>query len=50
MCCRDCECRKTPDLSAPYDLACNCPTVWMAVVPPPPCPVHGQSTMLKVTC
>ena len=29
---------------------CNCPTMWMSILPPPPCPYHGQAEMLTVTC
>jgi len=28
---------------------CTCMRVWLAVIPPPPCPVHGQAYMLKVS-
>ena len=23
---------------------------WLATIPPPPCPVHGQAQMMKVWC
>lgn len=29
---------------------CTCPTMWFGIVPPPPCPVHGQVSGLTVTC
>lgn len=29
---------------------CTCPTIWHAIIPPPPCPVHGQLQMTVVTC
>lgn len=29
---------------------CTCPPTWHAVIPPPPCPVHGKIHMLTVTC
>jgi len=28
---------------------CTCMRVWLAVIPPPPCPVHGQAYMLKAS-
>ena len=28
---------------------CTC-TAWFGVVPPPPCPVHGQSRFVRITC
>lgn len=29
---------------------CTCPPTWHAIIPPPPCPVHGEMQMLTVTC
>jgi hypothetical protein len=29
---------------------CTCPPVWNSILPPPPCPVHGQSQRLQVMC
>ena len=29
---------------------CNCPSAWHGIMSPPPCPAHGQTEMLRVTC
>jgi len=29
---------------------CNCPSAWGGIVPPPACPVHGQTEMMQVRC
>lgn len=29
---------------------CTCPTIWNAIIPPPPCPMHGTFSMPTITC
>lgn len=29
---------------------CTCPTMWMSILPPPPCPYHGRFDKTTVTC
>jgi hypothetical protein len=30
--------------------ACTCPPCWGGLCPPPSCPVHGQTEIMRVTC
>lgn len=41
-----------PNISiSPYQLTnCTCPQAWNGICPPPPCPAHGMTTMIRVTC
>ena len=29
---------------------CTCPTIWMSILPPPPCPYHGRAYSTQITC
>lgn len=33
-----------------YPVLCTCYQSWSATIPPPPCPAHGMTTMIRVTC
>lgn len=36
---------------SPYQVTnCTCPTAWNGITAPPPCPAHGMTTMIRVTC
>lgn len=55
---RPCTCNYTwgPDgqparrMCQDHAAQCTCPVIWHAIIPPPPCPVHGQLHMTAVTC
>lgn len=34
--------------SKPED--CTCPSMWMSILPPPPCPYHGRFDNMQITC
>lgn len=34
----------------PDPVGCTCPSMWGAIIPPPPCPVHGQAVSMTVRC
>jgi hypothetical protein len=40
----------SPEEAHDLPVRCTCPVVWHAIVPPPPCPVHGQAQMPIISC
>jgi hypothetical protein len=56
-CRHDGLCRRTPGPYEPGHLLpnlreltyCTCPAIWNAIIPPPPCPMHGTFSMPTIT-